>query len=134
MLFPNAEDVRNTATCALAHIDEVKHLDKRTVTRVGNAAAFCSFDVDTESTGVGKRDNVLLFDDNKTLSAVIIGIYQAVGKSFSESLVYGRVVNAVAAFKFERNFNILRDLVVNTEIEIVNVSTPITRRGYDRLL
>ena len=105
MLFPNAENVRNTATCTLAYVYEVEHLNKRAITGIGNTAALCSFDIDTKTAGVGKRDNILLFDDDKTLSAVIVGIYQAVGKSFSECLVDGRIVNTVAAFELERNFN-----------------------------
>ena len=83
MLFPNAKDVGNTATCALTYVDEVKHLDERTVTRVRNAATLCSFDINTETAGVGKRDNIFSFDDDETLSTVIVGIYQAVGKSFA---------------------------------------------------
>ena len=83
MLFPNAENVRTTTTCALTYVAKVKHLDERAVTRVGNTATLCGFDINTEAAGIGKRDNILLFDDNKTLSAVIIGIYQAVGKSFA---------------------------------------------------
>ena len=49
MLFPNAEDVGNTAACALTYVDEVKHLDERAVTRVGNSATLCSLHIDTET-------------------------------------------------------------------------------------
>ena len=45
--------------------------------------------------------------------------------------MYGCIINAVASFELERNLNILRNLVVNAEIEVVNVSTPIARRGYN---
>ena len=83
MLFPNAKDVWDTATRAFTYINEIEHLDERAITRVGNASTLCGFNVDTETAGVGKRDNILLLDDDKTLSAVIIGVYQAIGKSFA---------------------------------------------------
>ena len=105
MLFPNAENIRDTATCALTYVDEVKDLDERAVTRVGNSATLCSLHIDTEPAGVGKRDDIFFLDYDKTLSAVIVGIYQAVGKSFSERLVDGCIVNAITAFELERNFN-----------------------------
>ena len=105
LLFPNTENVWDTATRTFTYVYEIEHLDKCTVTRVRNSATLCSFDIYAESAGVGKCDNILLFDDNKALSTVIVDIYQTVGKSFSECIMNGSIVNAVATFESEWNFD-----------------------------
>ena len=51
MLFPNAEDVGDTATRPFTYVDEIEHLNKCAVTRVGNAATLRRLHVDTKAAG-----------------------------------------------------------------------------------
>ena len=39
------------------------------------------------------------------------------------------VVNAICTLQFKRHFNILRDSVVYTEVEIANITTPVAGTG-----
>lgn len=38
LLFPDRKDIRNTAACAFADIDQIEHLHYRTVARIGDTA------------------------------------------------------------------------------------------------
>lgn len=96
LLTPDAEDIWNAAAGTLTDIDEVEHLQHGSVARVGDTTAFHRVDFNAETAGVGHGDGISLFDDDQSLSSIIVCIDQAVYQGFPERLMHGRIVHSCA--------------------------------------
>ena len=131
MLAPDAEDIRNAATSTLTNINQVEHLQHRSVPRIRNTTAFCGINFDAEAARIRHRNAVTLFDDDQPLSAVVIGIHQTVGQCFTQSLMHWGIIYTSTTVHLEGHLDILDQLVVDPEIEVVHIAAPVSGGGDD---
>ena len=71
-------------------------------------------------------NGVPFFNDDQALSAVIVGVDQAVGQCFTQSLMDGGIVHSGAALHLERHLDILDQLVIDAEVEVVHIAAPVS--------
>ena len=133
MLAPDAEDIRNAATSTLTNINQVEHLQHRTVPRVGYTAAFRRVHLNTEAARIGHGDAVPLFNNDQSLPAIIIGMNQAICQRLAQCFMHICIVHSGTALHFEGHFDVLNQLVVDPEIEVIHITAPIARGGNDTI-
>ena len=62
---------------------------------------------------------------NRIAPVIVVGVNQGVCQSLAQSLMQRGVINAVSTIQFERNFYVLRNAVINAEIKVTDITTPI---------
>src|SRR5699024_4709847 len=131
LFAPNTEDIGNTAASPLTNVDEVEHLDKHSVPRIGDSAADGGLNIHAAPAGIGKREALWCFLNDDSLPAVIIRIDQAVGQSFPQCLMDWSVIHAASIFHLEWGSNIQRKPVVDAEVKIIEIPAPVAGRRYE---
>lgn len=124
MLLP-----RGAASAFTTDIDEIEHLHQSAISRIGNAAAHHLYFSGTAISGIGESNLIRAKDHDNASGAEVIGVNQAVGERFANSFVHGRIINPRYAGELKRHIQRLFQLVVDTEIEIENISRPIAGAG-----
>ncbi len=76
-------------------------------------------------------NGVPFFNDDQALSAVIVGVDQAVGQCFTQSLMDGGIVHSDAVLHLEGHLDILNQLVIDAEVEVVHIAAPVAGGGAD---
>ena len=131
LLFPDRKDIRNTAARAFTDIDQIEHLHHRTVARIGDTAGTRGGKTDAEITRVGHGDHIFFLDNDKSLPTVVIGVDQTVRQRFAQRPMDRRIIDAVNPVHLKGDFQIKLKLVIDPEIEIEDVSAPISGRRDD---
>ena len=133
MLAPDAEDIRNTTSSTLTNINQVKHLQHRSVPRIRNTTAFCGINFDAEAARIRHRNAITLFDDDQPLPAVVISIDQTVGQRFAQCLMHRSIIHPNAPVHLKRHLDVLDQLVIDAEIEVIHITAPVTGRRNDTI-
>ena len=117
LFLPHTENIRQAASSALPHVDEVEHPAEGGVPGIGNSAAAGVLDGDAKGSRIGKSDFFPGLSDGNADGAAVISVDKAVGQGLPQGVLdRGR---------FRRRGKSAAD----AEIEIVQAAAPIAGGG-----
>ena len=123
--MPNGANTWQSTSCTLANIYQIEHFNQRFVAWIRYTAHKSLLHIDTESTRICNTNFIRPFLNHQTTTVIVIGMNQGVCQSLAQSLMQRGVINAVSTIQFERNFYVLRNAVINAEIKVTDITTPI---------